>query len=199
MYENWHHTVEFLDHWQSLVSGLIGFAAATLVVCITLRIERRKADRELDALRKSLGVELRIIVPNALGTYNSLMSRVRAKNPITFRTLTYLFRVANPTIYKANADKIGLLGTDAMYVVIIYNLIESARSGAASLEGMPIDQIQPESVAIIAQGLLRACEQSQTILPKLRTGDPAHDEKDSALIANISVALSEAATQSWPG
>ena len=198
MCELWHRAVDFLDHWQALIAGLLGFAAAIVVVWITLRIERRKADRELDALRKSLGVELRIVIANALGTYSSLMRRVKKNEAITYRALAYLFRVATPTIYPANADKIGLLGSDAMSVVIIYNLIEGARSGARSLEGMPIDSIQPANIAVIAQGLLRACEQSRTILPKLRTGDPAHDKKDNDLIDKINAVSSEAANAHDP-
>ena len=184
--------LDALDHWQPLVAGVLGFAAAIVVVVITLGIERRKADLELDALRKSLGVELRIVVANALGTYQSLMKRVRANQAITYRTLMYLFRVAKPKIFPAVANKIGLLGSDAMYVVIIYNLIESAREGATSFEGIPLDQIQPANVAIIAQGLLKACEQSRSMLPKLRTGDPAHDAKDDALIESINAASVEA-------
>jgi hypothetical protein len=198
MCELWHRAIDFLDHWQALSAGVLGFAAAIIVVWITLRIERRKADRELDALRKSLGVELRIMIGNAFSTYNSLMNRVKKNEEITYRALTYLFRVATPTIYPANADKIGLLGPDAMYVVIIYNLIEGARSGVASLEGLPLDRIQPANVAVIAQGLLRACEQSRTVLTKLRTGDPTHDKKDNELIDKINAASSEAANASDP-
>lgn len=190
----WTYTtfLDFLDHWQALIAGALGFAAAIVAVVIALGIERRKADRELDALRKSLGVELRIIVANALGTYQSLMKRAKANEAITYRTLMYLFRVAKPKIFPAVADKIGLLGPDAMYVVIIYNLIEGAREGAASLEGIPLDKIQPASISAIAQGLLKACEQSCSVLTKLRTGDLAHDAKDDALIASINAASTEA-------
>lgn len=142
MCELWHRAIDFLDHWQALSAGVLGFAAAIIVVWITLRIERRKADRELDALRKSLGVELRIMIGNAFSTYNSLISRVKNEE-ITYRALTYLFRVATPTIYPANADKIGLLGPDAKqrdatgllrdlagrHVGEVYRRLEALRAG----------------------------------------------------------------------
>jgi hypothetical protein len=200
MTEPWHYTtwLDALDHWQAFIAGILGFAAAIIVVLVTLRIERRKADRELDALRKSLAVELRLMVANALGTYHSLMKRVLQKDAVTYRALTYLFRVPNPIIYPATADKIGLLGPDAMYVVVIYNLVQTAREGVASLEGIPLDRIPPESIAIIAQSLLQACEQSRPILKKLRTGDPAHDKRDDELIAKISAASAEATKISNP-
>ena len=47
--------LDLLGHWQSLLGGLLGFAAAVAVVAFTLRSERRKAERDLAALRLSLG------------------------------------------------------------------------------------------------------------------------------------------------
>jgi hypothetical protein len=37
----WHYTnaIDFLDHWQALIAGVLGFAAAIIVVWITLRID----------------------------------------------------------------------------------------------------------------------------------------------------------------
>jgi hypothetical protein len=54
--EPWHFTtwLDLFDHWQALIAGALGFAAAIIVVRFTLRIERRKAQLELDAARKSL-------------------------------------------------------------------------------------------------------------------------------------------------
>ena len=52
----WHDTtfVDFIDHWQTGLAGLIALIAAVVTVVVTLKVERRKVDRELDALRKSL-------------------------------------------------------------------------------------------------------------------------------------------------
>jgi hypothetical protein len=41
--------------------------------------------------------------------------------------------MAAPIIYPANAGKTGLLGPEAMHVVIVYDLLEIAREGVARL------------------------------------------------------------------
>jgi len=70
----WHYTtiVDFVDHWQTLVAGLIALITAIITVFVTLKVERQKADREIDALRNSLAVELRQLIPRALGAHTSL-------------------------------------------------------------------------------------------------------------------------------
>lgn len=64
----WHCTtlVDFVYHWQTLLAGLIAMVAAIITVAVTLKVERRKVDRELDALHKSLAIELRQLIPRAL-------------------------------------------------------------------------------------------------------------------------------------
>jgi len=74
MAPEWHFTtwLDLLDHWQAVIAGVVGFAAAIVAVVITLRSERRKAVRELDTLRKSLGVEMRQFTVQALNGHRSL-------------------------------------------------------------------------------------------------------------------------------
>lgn len=49
----WHYTtvVDFIDHWQTLLAGLIALIAAVITVAVTLNVERRKVDRELDVAK----------------------------------------------------------------------------------------------------------------------------------------------------
>ena len=56
----WHFAtwLDLVDHWQTVIAGLIALIAAIITVRVTLRVERGKADRELDALRRSIAVEL---------------------------------------------------------------------------------------------------------------------------------------------
>jgi hypothetical protein len=69
----WYTTfLDFVDHWQALIAGLIALIAAIITVFCTLKVEQRKVDRELDALRKSLPIELRQLIPTALGVHGSL-------------------------------------------------------------------------------------------------------------------------------
>lgn len=104
----WHYTtlVDFIDHWQTPIAGLIALIAAIITVVVTLKVERRKVDRELDALRKSLAIELRQLIPRALGVHDSL-TKLGAKTdgPITARMLESLSRMPAPIIYPANAAR----------------------------------------------------------------------------------------------
>jgi len=197
MAEPWHYTtyLDLLDHWQALIAGVLGFAAAIGVVWVTLRIERRKLQREMDALKKSLAVELRQQVPHALRAGLALRGLAGSCPPITARMLQSLASVPAPMVYPATADKIGLLGQDAMDVVIVYSLIESGRGGTTALiNSRDPDNITPSTVAATAGAFLSACAYAQSVLPKLRTGVPEHDQKDAALIERI-----RAATAQQPG
>jgi hypothetical protein len=187
--EPWRYTIDLIDHWQSLIAGLLGFAAAIIAVVLTLRIERRKLEREMDALQKSLALELRQLVPNALGAGISLKNLPLKHNPITARMVESYARVSAPIIYQANAGKIGLLGPDAMEVMIVYSLIELGRSGTASLiNSRTPDNISPSTVEMVAEIFLQACVRAQSVLPKLKTGVAEHDQKDAELIKKIQAA-----------
>ncbi len=193
MTEPWHYTtcLDLLDHWQALIAGVLGFTAAIGVVWMTLRVERRKLQRELDALRKSLAVELRQVVPRALGAGVALRDLARSRQQITARMVENYARVSVPMVYPATADKIGLLGDDAMGVVIIYSLIELGRSGTVSLiNSRDPDNISPDTVAASAIPFFTACEYALSVLPKLKTGVAAHDQRDAALIESIRAATS---------
>jgi hypothetical protein len=192
--EPWHYTtiLDLLDHWQALIAGGLGFAAAIVAVILTLRTERRKLQRELDALRKSLAVELRQVVPRALGAGKALRDLGRAGQQVTARMVENYARTPTPMVFPTIGNKIGLLGDDAMGVVIIYSLLELGRSGIVSLvNSRDPDNISPETIAASAIPFLAACEYALSVLPKLKTGVTAHDEKDAELIQNIKAATSQ--------
>jgi hypothetical protein len=190
----WHYTtfLDLIDHWQALIAGALGFAAAIVVVILTLRIERRKLQHEMDALQKSLAVELRQQVAHALRAGIALRGLARGQNPITARMVQSLGTVPAPMVYPATADKIGLLGQDAMDVVIVYSLIESGRFGTASIiNSRDPNDIAADNIEVTAGAFLHGCAYAQSVLPKLKTGVAAHDLKDAELIKSI-----KAATQS---
>ena len=189
----WQYTtlLDLIDHWQSLLAGGLGFAAAIIAVILTLRTERRKMQRELDALQKSLAVELRQHVGNALVAARCLREMARGGHPITARMIESLVHVPAPIVYQASADKIGLLGPDAMDVVIVYNLIEIARSGTARLlSSRTPDDISVDTVDATAGAFLTACLYAKSVLPKLRTGVAGHDQRDAELMRRIEEARS---------
>lgn len=189
----WHYTtlVDFVDHWQTLIAGMIALIAAVITVAVTLKVERRKVDRELDALRKSLAIEIRQLIPGALGVYASLIKLGRKTDgPVTARMVESLSRMPVPIVYPANAYKIGLLDEDAMDVVIVYGLLGIARDGVDRLitsYRMP-DNISQHVVLSTAEVFLEACKYAQNVLPKLRTGVASHDDRDQELLQSISAA-----------
>ena len=185
----WHYTtvVDLVDHWQTLLAGLTALIAAIITVVVTLKVERRRVDREVDALRKSLAIELRQLVPRALGAHTSLQKLgSKTGGQITARMVESLSRVPVPIVYPANAHKIGLLEGDAMDVVIVYGLLEIARDGASRLMTYRTpDDISPNVVVTTAEAFLEACKYARIVLPKLRTGVAARDDRDDLLINAI--------------
>ncbi len=101
-----------------------------------------------------------------------------------------------PIVYPANAHKIGHLEADAMDVVIVYGLLDVARDGVARLTTTyrTLDNISPKVVVKTAEAFLEACKHARNMLPKLRTGVAAHDDRDALLIK----AISKAATAEQP-
>ncbi len=170
---------------------MIALIAAVIAVVVTLNLERRKVDRELDALRKSLAIELRQLIPGALGVHGSL-TKLGAKTdgPITARMLESLSRMAAPIVYPANAHKIGLLEKGAMDVVIVYGLLDIARDGVARLipSYRTPDDLSPKVVLKTAEAFLEACKYARSVLPKLRTGVASHDDRDAELLQIINTA-----------
>ena len=192
--DQWHYTtaLDAFDRWQALIAGLLGFAAAIVVVRVTLRIERRNADRELDALRKSLAIELRQLVPRALGAAVALKKLAHGKDAITSRMVENHARIPAAIIYPANAGKIGLLGGDAMSVVVFYSLIELAKAATVSLmASREPDNISPATVEATAGTFFTACTYSaENVLPHFKTGVASHEQKDTDLLQSIETARS---------
>jgi hypothetical protein len=82
--------------------------------------------------------------------------------------------------------KIGLLGQDAMDVVIVYNLIDLARNAAERLlTSRTPDDISANTVGSTAAAFLTACLYATSVLPVLKTGVAKHDEQDVKLTEMI--------------
>jgi hypothetical protein len=190
--EPWHYTtfLDLIDHWQALIAAVLGFGAAIVAVILTLRVEQRKLQREMDALQKSLAVELRQQVGSALAAGTALRKLARSGPPISARMVESYARVPAPFVYPASADKIGLLGQAAMDVVIVYSLISLGRSGTESLiHSRDPNDVSAMTIDATAGAFLNACTYAQSVLPKLRTGVPEHDQRDAILIEKIKAAI----------
>ena len=178
-------------HWQTLVAGLIALFAALITVWVTLRVERGKTEREVDALRKSLAVELRgKSTPRSSFITASTDWAPRRRALISGKMVESKSRMTALIIYPANAGKIGLLGAEAMDVMIVYDLLETARNGAARLMNSQHTRSTRRhqlaaNVMETADAFLAACSHARGLLPKLRTGNPSDDAKDEALTQKI--------------
>jgi hypothetical protein len=156
----------------------------------TVRLERERVLSEVDALRKSLAIELRLQITRALSVYASLAKLAKSEERISARMVESLSLTAAPIIYSANADKIGFLEDDAMDVVLIYTLLEAARDRVARLfTSRTPDDIDPYVLLITAEAFLEACRYAPVVLPRLRTGIATHDAATEVLIQNINAAL----------
>jgi hypothetical protein len=196
---------KLLTDWGSLIGGGFAFIAGIVAYLagrtqakatreaaeMQVKADRRKHDQEVETLRNSLAIELRRILPQALGTHSSLKKRLPAQpgNPITASILESLVGVPAPIVYPAVADRIGLLQREAMDVVIVYSLIEIGRDATRRLvQHRTPDNLPSMNVAAIAEVFLQACLYSREVLPRLRTGVAFHDEKDTDLIKLITEA-----------
>jgi hypothetical protein len=218
---------QFLYDWQTLIAGgfalvaAFGTVVATIIIAnrqitasreeakrviavtreqteTTVRLERERVSGEVDALRKSLGVELRLQITTALRVHDDLLGLLSG-GPISARMVDSKSRAPAPIIYSANASKIGLLEDDAMDVVLVYTLLEAARDRVDRLITYRTpDHVATYDVPLAAEAFLEACRPARGVLPRLRTGIASHDAATEELIQKINAADS-ASTVYWQG
>jgi hypothetical protein len=154
-------------------------------VIIALQSERRKIDRELDALRKSFGVEVRQLIVWALGAHRSfarLAQGLRGQK-ITTRMLESYGYFPQPVIFPAVADRIGLLGLAAMDIVIIYRGLEIVRDAKDQLlQHRTPDNLPVPNIAGLAEQLMTICSRVRVVLNALPMGDRKTEERDNELL-----------------
>jgi hypothetical protein len=176
----------FIGGILALIAGGVAYIGARRAAAMQVEADRQKEDREVEALRKSLATEVRQLVVQALGVHDGLKKLSETTGPITAWMVESYSRISNAVVFPGSASKIGLLDGDAMDVVIVYNLIEIARDGAARLMRYRTpDDITPKNVAAVADAFLQACMYARGVPPKLKTGVPLHDQTDAALLNEI--------------
>jgi len=125
--------IEFADHWQALIAGLVGFAAAILVVWITLQAERRKSAAENRAFKHALGAEIRHFGLLAYEDFDRLRSASR-RGIVTVHQAEDELRFPSPTIYLSNGHRVGSLGDIAHDIVLFYGRIDTIVSTIARMQ-----------------------------------------------------------------
>jgi hypothetical protein len=107
---------QFLYNWQTLFAGSLALVAAWL----TLRAARRKERQDVEAMRKSLAVEIRRLVDILRQTREGFIAAVQsARAPLVSDVVKQTSRGV-PIVYPATADRVGLLGDVAPDVVGFY-------------------------------------------------------------------------------
>lgn len=117
---NWTHLfcLDCLHEWQDFWAGLLGFIAAIFVVFVTLGSERRKNEKELNGLRKALGVEVRQFAGYSYSGIQRLIKLWdRAKeskekftsNEIRIADIENITQFPPSNIFMGNTNRVGML------------------------------------------------------------------------------------------
>jgi hypothetical protein len=116
--EDWiqHWVVKFLYDWQTLFAGSLALVAAWL----TLRAARLKDRREVEAMRKSLAVEIGRLVDILRQTRQGFIAAVQSTRAHLVSDVVEQTSRGVPVVYPATADRVGLLEDVAPEVVTFY-------------------------------------------------------------------------------
>jgi hypothetical protein len=142
----------------------------------TVRLERER----VDALRKSLAVEIREYIGILIKTREILRPYSGPEKPMLARDLRSVAVFSPPTVYPASADRIGLLGPLAVSVTSFYSTIEQLNSTVRFLTIDPEELLSRASIEAVASLLEQAC---RTSLPWF--SEFPFDKRDAAFTAQI--------------
>jgi hypothetical protein len=198
-------TIACLHQWQgfwagvlAFTAGLLGFFAAIVAVVVTLRSERRRVFREIDALKKGLGAETRYFAEEAYQGALGLIRRMERNEQIKITEIENAAQFSPATVYNANSALVGLLGDRTPQIVLFYNKLEAVKStrdrlsrGIAEIVNSRVTYSMREQAPQIIEPLIVACETVVTFLPSLKTYTLL-DDKDSVFRDNI-----EALRKEW--
>jgi hypothetical protein len=186
----WHYTTfwDWVDHWQTLIAGLVALLAAAIAVLGTESYARRKEKLEIDAIRASLAVEIRQYIDILLKTREILRRLSGPEKRMLARDLRLVAVFYPPTVYPASADRIGLLGPLAVSVTSFCTTIERLNFTARLITNDPEELVSRENIEEVASLLGQACRTSLPLLSEF-----PFDERDAQFRAII--AKWDAATQ----
>lgn len=186
---------KLLTDWGSLIAGTLGFAAAIAAVLLAMGSEKRKAKREIESLRRALGVEVRLYTANAFTAHcycKSLIFERDKENPIPSILIEDRAKLPSSSIYANAVIKIGEFGDCAATLVRFFTSIAVAREAADRLRGHPLaDNIPPSEIAKAADGLINIAEIGIKLFPFLKTGIESEDSTDTNGVKQIEQAYKE--------
>lgn len=168
--------IEFLGQWQTLIGaiagGLFGFAAAIWTIRRTLQSEERRDSSDLESIKKALGAEIRQYAHQALNGHRACAGLARGGGNFSILQMQNTARFPAPVIYPNVANRLGLIGSQAHWVVFFFGQVQVFLSGRDDMRSLPNPNSIPSPNAIFAADvLLQACEAAVYLLPFLRSGD----------------------------
>jgi hypothetical protein len=174
----WHFTtwLDLLDHWQTLATGLIAIVAAVLAVGGPEFFARRRARRELIAIRASLAVEirafLRVLIDVCQITRTSMSEGRIVSSPI----LLLATELPKPIVYPAIADRLALLGTSlAASVTAFFTDLDRLAAALKVVAERPQGVGPMEDTAAVAERFQQVRHSSLELLSKLPPDDSDAD------------------------
>jgi hypothetical protein len=187
---------KLLVDWGSLIAGSLGFAAAIIAVLLAIRSERRKARRELESLRRALGIEVRDFTYNAYRAHVQLKAMILGHvTPIPALFVEDKSKLPPPQIYPNSVVKIGEFGDCAANIVLFFNRIGVTREAAERLLRHPsADNLPSGEVAWAVERLISIAEVGMNLLPHLKTSITSQDETDEDVMYKIQSELAD-----WAG
>ena len=169
--------VDWIDHWQTLIAGLVALLAAVIAV-------GGSEWRARKALRASLASEIRLYVDLLIKTRETLMRReekfLSGKQPQRdFRDLAVLHP---PTVYPAAAaGTMGLLRRPrAAAVVAFYASVERVNFSARAMSNEPDAKVSVWNYSALTDQIEEACRASLPLLSEF-----PFDKRDAYLKAKI--------------
>jgi hypothetical protein len=190
--------VDWIDHWQTLIAGVLALVAAWLTIratkraaCeeikasqaqteTTVRLERERVSSEVETLRKSLAVEIRQYIDILIKTREILRRLSGPEKRMLAGDLRSVAVFYPPTVYPASADRIGLLGPLAVSVTSFYTTLERLNFTARLITNDPEELVSRENIEEVASLLEQACRTSLPLLSEL-----PFDERDADFRAII--------------
>jgi hypothetical protein len=166
---HWSEIVSWADHWQSLLAGVLGFAAAIGAVVLTLRSEHRRSERRTRAMRRALLAEMWGFAGQALSGYQRLAAILQQGAQIRIRDLEDAARFPEPVIFPNIAGELGALGEVAHHVVHFYQRLRAAMDAVDRVRrNFDERQVGPANPEDLAEALLEIAEVAAPLLPRLR-------------------------------
>jgi hypothetical protein len=188
----WHYTtlLDLLDHWQVLVAGVVGFAAAIIAVVIALGSEGRKRKHELSVIRRALGIEVRHYTANAYRAHIALRGMLatigKTRPGIPAIMVEDKARLPTPTIYLSVAARIGEFSECGEELALFYTRVTVAREAAERLMRHPnADDLPPIEIGEAATAMIRIAETGVKLLPLLKTGIEPLERTDRGAAESI--------------